>query len=120
MSYYLKCLRSYAVFSGRARPAEYWMFALGNFLLAIVLFALDVALGTATEDGGLLGSVYALAILLPSLAVTTRRLHDTGRSGWWFLLALAPCIGAIILMVFLAQDSQRGANAYGEDPRAAG
>jgi len=81
----------------------------------------DFALGTYDPEagGGLLTAIYALAIFLPSLAVTIRRLHDTGRTGWWCLIPIVPCVGAIVLIVFLAQASERGSNAYGPDPREA-
>lgn len=71
-------------------------------------------------DAGVLQSLYALAVLIPSLAVGVRRLHDTGRNGWWLLIGLIPLIGAIVLLVFFFQDSQPGNNEYGPSPKAAG
>ena len=120
MDYYLEVLKKYTVFSGRARRAEYWMFVLINFIVSAVLFAVDSALGINTDGGvGVLGGIYSLAVLLPSLAVTCRRLHDTGRSGWWMLIAVIPIVGAVILIVFLVQDSDLGENEYGPNPKPA-
>jgi uncharacterized membrane protein YhaH (DUF805 family) len=120
LDYYLEVLRKYAVFSGRARRAEYWMFVLINFIISAVLFVVDSALGFNSGGSvGVLGGIYSLAVLLPSLAVTCRRLHDTGRSGWWMLIGIIPIIGAIILIVFLVQDSNAGGNDYGPNPKQA-
>ena len=121
MHWYLKVLKNYVGFQGRAQQAEYWMFALFNVLASVLLTVGDFALGTYDPEagGGLLTAIYALAIFLPSLAVTIRRLHDTGRTGWWCLIAIVPCVGAIVLIVFLAQAGERGSNAYGPDPREA-
>jgi uncharacterized membrane protein YhaH (DUF805 family) len=119
MNWYLEVLKKYAVFSGRARRKEYWMFALFNILVAIGLMIVDGVTGTlsAATGYGLLSGLYALAVLIPNLAVTVRRLHDTGRSGWWLLLILVPLIGAIVLLVFMVFDSKDGANEYGENPK---
>ena len=117
MNWYIEVLKKYAVFDGRARRMEYWMFVLFNVIISIVLGVIDNVLGTVTETGqGLLGLVYSLGVLLPGIAVTFRRLHDTGRSGWYILLALIPCIGAIILLVFMVQGSDAGDNEYGPNP----
>jgi uncharacterized membrane protein YhaH (DUF805 family) len=101
------------VFSGRARRKEYWLFTLFNIVIVIVLAALDMAIGT----GGILAGLYELAILIPALAVTVRRLHDTGRSGWFILIGIIPIVGAIVLLVFAVQDSHSGDNAYGPNPK---
>ncbi len=117
MNWYIEVLKKYAVFDGRARRMEYWMFVLFNVIISIVLGVIDNVLGTVTEIGqGLLGLVYSLAVLLPGIAVTIRRLHDTGRSGWYILLGFIPCIGVIILLVFMVQDSDAGDNEYGPNP----
>lgn len=113
MNYWLDCLNKYAEFSGRARRAEYWMFTAFNILFSIGLQIVDVLLGT----GGILGGLFSLAILLPGLAVFVRRMHDTGRSGWWWLILLVPIVGVIVAIVFLCQDSQPGENAYGSNPK---
>jgi uncharacterized membrane protein YhaH (DUF805 family) len=119
MQWYLKVLRQYADFNGRARRTEYWMFALFNTIAMIVLIVLDNLLGLAFVTGsyGPLGLIYILATLLPTLAVGVRRLHDTGRPGLWMLLSLVPLAG-LVLIVFFAMEGVRGPNAYGPDPKA--
>jgi uncharacterized membrane protein YhaH (DUF805 family) len=118
MNWYLEVLKKYAVFNGRARRKEYWLFTLFNLIISLVLGLLDGALGLADKSGwGPLGGIYSLAILIPALAVSVRRLHDTGRSGWWLLIALAPCIGGIVLLVFMIEDSHLGENQYGPNPK---
>jgi uncharacterized membrane protein YhaH (DUF805 family) len=119
MQWYLKVLRQYADFEGRARRTEYWMFVLFSVIISIVLNVLDNLLGLAFMAGtaGWLSLLYSLAVLLPSLGVSVRRLHDTGRSGWWVLIALVPLVGAIVLIVFTATEGNRGPNAYGPDPK---
>jgi uncharacterized membrane protein YhaH (DUF805 family) len=118
MQWYLKVLRQYVDFTGRARRTEYWMFILFSFIILIVLGVLDNLMGMAFVPGsyGPLGLIYILAVFLPSLGVGVRRLHDTGRSGWWMLLAPIPLVG-IVLIVFLAIEGVRGPNAYGPDPK---
>lgn len=113
MEWYLGVLKQYAVFTGRSRRKEYWMFVLFNFIIAVVLGFVEEAIGSS----GILGGIYALAVLLPSLGVGIRRLHDTGRTGWWLLIGLIPLIGTIVLIVFMVQDSQPGANEYGPNPK---
>ncbi|MBU3069039.1 DUF805 domain-containing protein [Aestuariicella sp. G3-2] len=121
MNWYLDVLKKYAVFNGRARRKEYWFFALFNVIATIILAFVDSALGTFNmETGiGILGMIYALAVLLPAIGVAIRRLHDTGRSGWWLLLAILPLIGAIVLIIFFVQDSAPGENEYGANPKGA-
>ena len=120
MDWYLGVLKKYAEFSGRARRREYWNFVLFNILIAIVLAIIDSVTGSFSYQRGfgLLGGLYALAVIIPSLAAGARRLHDTNRSGWWLLIGLIPCIGFIVLIVFLVQDSQAGDNQYGPNPKA--
>ena len=120
MSWYLAALKNYAVFGGRARRKEYWMFTLFNILIIFVLAFLDTAASTGNDrfgPAGLLLIVYYLAILLPSLAVSVRRLHDTARSGWWIFISIVPLIGSIVLLVFLATSGNAGTNQYGPDPK---
>jgi uncharacterized membrane protein YhaH (DUF805 family) len=94
------------------------MFVLFSIIVSIVLGILDLMLGTVAENGtGLLQTVYGLAVLLPSIAVNIRRLHDTNRSGWWLLISFVPCIGWIVMLVFTVQDSQPGTNQYGPNPK---
>ncbi|UGY90294.1 DUF805 domain-containing protein [Streptomyces gobiensis] len=112
MHWYVDVLKKYAVFNGRARRQEYWMFALISLVISIVLTIVDAVLGT-----GFIVGLYSLAVLLPSLAVGVRRLHDTDRSGWWLLIALIPLVGVIILLVFLASDSTPQENSYGPNPK---
>lgn len=121
MNWYLAVLKKYAQFNGRSRRSEYWFFALFNFIIAFVLGYIDGASGMliAQVGIGVLGGLYTLFVLIPSLAVGVRRLHDTGRSGWWLLIGLIPIIGAIILIVFFVQDSQPGDNQHGPNPKAA-
>lgn len=121
MNWYLEALKKYAVFVGRARRKEYWFFVLFNLIISIVLGIIDgVMLANNAGSGlGLLSSVYSLAVMIPGLAVGVRRLHDTDRSGWWLLIGLIPLIGAIVLIVFLAQDGHPGSNQYGNNPKEA-
>jgi uncharacterized membrane protein YhaH (DUF805 family) len=120
MEWYLKVLRQYADFAGRARRKEYWMFTLVNGVISVVLAIVDgvLNLNSGLLDIGLLNGLYSLAVLLPSLGVGARRLHDTGRSGWWLLISLIPLIGAIVFVVFLATDGEPQPNAYGPNPKA--
>ena len=122
MSWYLEVLQKYAVFDGRARRKEYWMFLLINILVSVVLIAIDNLIGTFSHQAsfGLLQGLYSLALLIPSIAVTVRRLHDTGRTGWWILISLVPLIGGIILLIFMVLESEPGTNQYGPNPKEAG
>lgn len=118
MHWYFDVLRQYAVFSGRAQRAEYWMFVLFNIIIAFVLGFIDGMAGLTTESGfGILGGLYSLAVIIPSIAVAVRRLHDTGRSGLWFLIVFVPILGGLVLLVFFIMDSQPGTNEYGPNPK---
>src|ERR1700674_2033185 len=119
MNWYLQALKKYADFSGRARRREYWVFVLFNIIISIVLTVCDAVLGTysAAASIGILSGIYTLAVLIPGIAVTVRRLHDTGRSSWWILIVLVPIVGAICLPIFMLIDSQPGQNAYGPSPK---
>ena len=120
MNWYLGVLKKYAEFNGRARRKEYWMFFLFNLLISIGLSIIDMMTGTVNQWGlGLLSGLYGLAVLVPSIAVAVRRLHDTDRSGWWLLISLIPLIGVIVLLVFLLLDGTPGDNKYGASPKAA-
>jgi len=118
MNWYLEVLNKYAVFSGRAGRKEYWFFILFNILVSFVLSIADLLTGTLNPltGVGLLGGIYTIAIMVPSIAVAVRRLHDTGRSGWWLLILLIPVIGALVLLYFLVLDSDQDSNEYGECP----
>lgn len=110
-------LHKYATFSGRARRSEYWWFVLFQTLISIVATVIDAGVfGTEWDSTGPASVVTTLALLLPSLAVTVRRLHDCGRSGWWFLIVLIPLVGAIVLLVCTLKDSVAD-NQYGPSPK---
>jgi uncharacterized membrane protein YhaH (DUF805 family) len=113
MNWYLEVLMKYATFNGRARRTEYWMFFLFNLIIGLVLWFTESLVG----GPGVLYSLYTLAVLIPGIAVSVRRLHDTGRSGWWLLILLIPLIGAIVLLVFMAQDGTPGQNQHGANPK---
>jgi len=115
----MKCIKDYVVFEGRSRRREFWFFALVYFVIALIVGILDSAIGTpgaGSVGGGLLTNLLGLALLLPSLAVGARRLHDTDKSGWWLLLGLTG-IGIIVLIVFWVQDSDVGDNTHGSNPK---
>lgn len=117
-------LSKYATFEGRASRSEFWWWVLAVFLVLIVTQVIDGALiapllgfsAFAPEAGQPLSFLVALGIILPNLAVGVRRLHDTGRSGWWILIGLIPLIGTLILLYFYIQPSEQGDNAYGPAP----
>ena len=132
MNWYLEVLKKYAVFEGRARRKEYWFFVLFNILISIVLAFIDqltgnvdaeVGLGILTgnvdaETGiGILSGIYALGVAIPGIAVSVRRLHDTGRSGWWLLITFVPVIGALVFFYFMVLDSDPERNEYGPSPK---
>ncbi|UUV20254.1 DUF805 domain-containing protein [Paenimyroides aestuarii] len=117
---------NYANFNGRARRSEYWYFVLCNFLITMCLYIpMIISMGVSGEQqpGALfylffaLIMIYSLAILVPSLAVAVRRLHDTGRSGWFYFVGLIPLVGSILLLVWFFTEGQRGTNEYGPDPK---
>lgn len=120
MSWFLKVLSQYADFSGRARRAEYWYFALVCVLIAIPLLVLDFTFDLYSRAAGLgvLSGVFMFAMLLPSIAVGVRRLHDTGRSGWWWLINFVPFIGPLVILVFCIERGQPFVNRFGADPLA--
>lgn len=120
MEWYFRVLKKYAVIEGRARRMEYWMFFLINVIIGTSLGIIEVLLGIAPgTETSILGGIYGLAVMVPGIAVAVRRLHDTGRSGWWLFLGLIPIIGAIILLVFMVLDSEPGENQYGPNPKYA-
>ena len=132
MEWMLMPLRRYADFSGRSRRKEYWMWTLFILIVYLVCFALIGAGGFFTSmfdpsvepqitvvgwlGFGLLG-IFALAIFIPALAVTIRRLHDQDKSGWFILLQFIPYIGGIILLVFMCLEGTKGENRFGPDPK---
>ena len=126
--YFIDTIKNrYAKFDGRASRSEYWFYALFYLIIAIVVGMLDTFLinpmlgATPLEagEGGILQIVLALALLIPSIAIGIRRLHDIGKSGWWLLIGLIPIIGALVLIYFYVTDSQAGSNQFGENPKGA-
>ena len=122
MGWYIEALKKYAVFSGRSRRKEYWYFVLFSVIVSLVLSAIDALLGTfsSSTNVGLLSGIYALAIIVPSIAVSVRRLHDIDRTGWWVLISLVPVIGFLVLLVFAVLDGTPGENRFGPNPKASG
>ena len=123
MKWFVKCLKKYADFSGRARRKEYWMFVLFSiiFLFAwlVLISGLSVGLGEQGQQSAITIALWAyiLALLIPSLAVGVRRLHDIGKSSWWMLLALIPFIGWLVLFIIFFINSEWGSNKYGDNPK---
>jgi len=121
--WYLKVLNQYSDFKSRARRKEYWMFALFNFIISMLIVGVDNALGfsfnyTGNVSGtGVFNLLYNLLILIPSLAVAVRRLHDIGKSGWMLLIGLIPLVGVIWLLILLLRDSEARENKYGPNPK---
>ncbi|WP_411343743.1 DUF805 domain-containing protein [Paenibacillus sp. WLX1005] len=111
MKWFLYVLKHYATFTGRASRTEFWMFALFNALFAIACLIIDNILGTER----ILYAVYMLAVLVPTIAVSVRRLHDIGRTGWWYLLNFVP-FGAFVILVFDCLPSEPADNQYGIHP----
>jgi len=120
MNWYLNVLKKYAVFSGRSQVAEYWYFVLFSVIISMILTLLDAQLGLYFPQTtiGILGLIYSLLVLIPSIAVGTRRLHDVGKSGWFQLIILIPIIGAVVLIVWLATSGKEEENKYGVSPKA--
>lgn len=121
MNWYLQALKKYAVFSGRARRKEYWYFVLFNLVVSMALAIIDGMTGSvsALTGMGTLSGIYTIIVLIPGIAVTVRRLHDTDRTGWWLFIALIPLVGAIVLLVFMVLDSDPNSNEYGANPKGA-
>ncbi|KFF23516.1 DUF805 domain-containing protein [Chryseobacterium vrystaatense] len=120
MKWYLKVLKQYADFSGRARRTEYWMYILFNMIFAFIAALLDNLLGLKFNEQipyGFIYLIYGLATFIPGLAVLVRRLHDVDKSGWWFFISLIPIVGAIWLIVILATEGTPGSNEYGVNPK---
>jgi uncharacterized membrane protein YhaH (DUF805 family) len=117
MHWYLEVLKKYTLFTGRARRSEFWHFALFNAAAVVALGVVDAILRKIIGIGPF-GMVYGLAVLVPGIAVSIRRLHDTDRSGWWLLLGLVPLVG-LVLIVFLVENSMTSTNRYGQNPKLA-
>ncbi|MGP4009503.1 DUF805 domain-containing protein [Streptomyces sp. 4N124] len=112
MNWFVEVLKKYAVFSGRARRKEYWMFTLIYTVIAIVLTVVDMAV----IGSNVLVPILTVALFLPALGVAVRRLHDTGRTGWWVLISIVPLVGLIVMLVFLCADGE-DTNKYGPNPK---
>ena len=110
LDWFVKCLKNYANFSGRARRKEYWFFTLVQFIILVITQIIDAILSTDF----VFYAIAALALFIPSLSAAVRRLHDTGRSGWWFLIALIPLIGTILLIIWLATETKPENNQWGQ------
>jgi uncharacterized membrane protein YhaH (DUF805 family) len=119
MKYYLKALKNYTNFKGRSNRKEYWFFFLINIIISIVLAVIDNNFRLIIDRDmgiGLLSSIYSLAILLPAIAVSIRRLHDIGKSGKWIFIAFVPIIGGFWLLYLLINKGEEGNNQYGDEP----
>jgi uncharacterized membrane protein YhaH (DUF805 family) len=116
MHWYTDVVKKYAVFNGRAARPEFWWFALCNAIVFVVIYAV-VGIIAGRGTGQAVGDLYLLAVFLPSLGVAIRRLHDTDRTGWWYLLVFIPIIGGIVLLVFMVMASDPGSNKYGPNPQ---
>ena len=113
MEWFLKVVRdNYANFDGRARRKEYWMFFLFNIFFSIVANIIDSIIGVPALSG-----ILMLALLVPGIAVSIRRMHDIGNSGWMLLIGFVPLIGGIWLIILMAKEGDKGSNEYGEDPK---
>lgn len=131
MDSYLACLRKYADFSGRARRREFWIFTLANMAIMFALLVIDLIIGGTNDNGNgapslttalilLLLFLFYLAIVIPSVAVQVRRLHDIGKSGWWWFIQWVPIIGGIWLFILFLSESQPGSNQWGPNPKEIG
>ncbi len=126
MNYYIQVWKKFAQFEGRARRSEYWYFALFHFMIVfgyVLLLAL-VTGGFQDDAPPLLLMIplglYVLASIIPGIAVTVRRLHDIGKSGWWYLINFIPYVGGIVLLIFCVQNSEHGPNKWGPNPKGLG
>lgn len=118
MKEFLDVFKKTLDFKSRSRRKEYWMFILFTSIISVVLSIIEIVLGLEiATDIGLLSTIFTLIILIPSLSVTVRRLHDIGRTGWWVLLSFIPILGWIVLFIFTLLDSEAGSNKYGSNPK---
>jgi uncharacterized membrane protein YhaH (DUF805 family) len=120
MKWFIKCIKQYADFKGRARRKEYWMFTLFYLLFLLplaLLVGIEIGLEIEVRIFTILFVLFIFALIVPTYAVTARRLHDTGRSGWWILINFIPYIGGIWLFVLTCLDSKPGTNKWGDNPK---
>ena len=108
--WYVATLQKYVEFNGRARRKEYWIFTLVNVAISVILAVLGL---------DFISTLFGLAVLLPGLGVSVRRLHDLGKTGWWLLIAFIPLVGLIVLIYFFVQEGDSGSNEYGPNPKTA-
>ena len=119
MTYYFAAFKKYAVFKSRATRSEYWYFTLFNIFAVLGFGLIDQLMGTFNFDAGYgpLSAIYTLAMILPGLGVSIRRLHDIGRSGWWFMITAIPVLGLLVFLYFALLDSDPDSNDYGVSPK---
>ena len=119
MKWYLKVLKQYADFKGRARRKEYWMFVLFNSIFSLVAMMIDLFFLEVLRirTYGLIQLTYLLIVLIPGIAVTVRRLHDIGKSGWMFFIPLIPIVGPVWMILLMATEGVPGENQYGKNPK---
>ena len=115
--YYKKVLTLYWEFDGRARRSEYWWFVVCNTMISIALSLVSTIIFGENNNSDVLSNIYAIIVLIPTIAVSVRRLHDIGKSGWWYLLWFIPIIGWIWMLVLLFTEGDSGSNKYGSDPK---
>lgn len=115
VDFYMQALQNWNDFGGRARRSEYWYFTLGNIIIS---FLITFGIGAVSESlAGIVSVLFSLLLIVPGIAVSIRRLHDTGKSGWFLLIGLIPFVGGIILIVFFATEGTPGSNQYGPNPK---
>jgi uncharacterized membrane protein YhaH (DUF805 family) len=120
MQWFVMGMKNFLQFGGRSRRSEYWYFALFYILILFVLAFIDVSFGWVRNGSGIgpLSGLFVLIVFLPNLALSIRRLHDTGRSGWWILIGFVPIIGFMALIYFYAIEGDADTNVYGPNPKA--
>lgn len=118
MNWFIQVFKKFAVFNGRSGRSEFWWFFLISFVVSFVLSGIDRFLGLVFANGkiGLLSGIYMLIAFIPWIAVSIRRLHDTGKTGWWLLITIVPFVGNLILLIFMVLKSHPGPNEYGAEP----
>ena len=127
MNWYLKVLKQYADFSGRARRKEFWMFTLFHFIIIILFMLMAFTFNTDNYEGEetnyfamIFVGLYFLGTIIPSIAVSVRRLHDIGKSGFWYFISFIPYIGSFWLLILMCMEGKSGINQWGENPKGIG
>lgn len=120
MNWYLLALKKYAVFNGRARRKEYWYTALINLIIIFVLDGIKIAIYGSSREGlnpvNIITMIYFISVFIPLIAVTVRRFHDTGRTGWWLLIGFIPIVGYVVFLIFMILKGDPEKNRYGSSP----